>query len=139
MHVQVHQYAQPTEHKHPQGQPALLPALLEGVGAHLESPLEAVRLRGMRVGEAFARVMGQPLRFDELDGRREGDGEWEEEEYDSRSAGADDGGGGDPVEGDDEGEEEELQLYDLSDDEADLLPVARPTYLQRIVECASMR
>ena len=51
----------------------LLAGILEGVGAHLESALGAVQLEGMRVAEAFARVMGQPLAFEELNGKREED------------------------------------------------------------------
>lgn len=87
----------------------------------------------MRVGEAFARVMGQPLRFEELDGARATgeDGVVEE-------GGRGDGGDGDDPAAAEEGEGEEgeeLQPYDLSDDEADLLPVAPPKYLRRIVEC----
>ncbi len=100
---------------------------------HLESPLEAIRLQGMRVGEAFARVMGQPLRFEELDGKREGEPEQGKEEEEGGAAA---GGAGEGPEQQEEEEEEELQAYDLSDDEADLLPAAPPKYLRRVVECA---
>jgi hypothetical protein len=59
----------------------LVACVLEGVSTHLESALQPVRLEGMRVAEAFATVMGQPLRFDELDGLRE-----EEEEVGANAA-----------------------------------------------------
>ena len=38
----------------------MLPTLLRGVSAHLESPPREVRLRGMRVGRAFSEVLALP-------------------------------------------------------------------------------
>ncbi|KAK2080305.1 hypothetical protein QBZ16_000158 [Prototheca wickerhamii] len=38
----------------------MLPTLLRGVSAHLDSPLREVRLRGMRVGRAFSEVLALP-------------------------------------------------------------------------------
>ena len=123
-------------------------ALLEGVGAHLESALEAVRLQGMRVGEAFAQAMGQELRFDELDGRRDlwaagaepggrgGDAAAAKPAEDGAEEGTGDNGADADADagGEDDDDDDELQPYDLSDDEADLAPVAAPRYLRRLIE-----
>ncbi len=51
------------------GHPRLLPAILEGVGARLDSPLEAPRRQAMRVGRALSAVLSpdQPPLFGEED------------------------------------------------------------------------
>lgn len=122
--------------------------ILEGVSAHLESALEQVRLDGMRVAESFAQVIGQSLKFDELEGKRymldpedklgEREGVQEAPSGDrkeEKSASTVSHG----YEGIDEVHSEEdgdlLQPCDLSDDDLDLAPVASPRYLGRILEC----
>lgn len=57
--------------KKKKGTEELIENLVSGVSTHLASPIEEVRKMGMRVGEAFAKIMGKDLRFEELDGERD--------------------------------------------------------------------
>ena len=117
--------------------------ILEGVSAHLESSLEEVRLDGMRVAEAFAQVMGQPLKFDELQGKRyviDPDVTLAVTTVEPQD-GLNDIVNRDKGEGDGRDDKEEdvdmLQPYDMSDDEIDLGSIAPARYLTRIIECKS--
>eukprot|EP00624_Nannochloropsis_granulata_P005283 evm.model.NODE_37385_length_20398_cov_24.877586.3 len=96
----------------------------------------------MRVGESFAVVMGQELRFDELNGRRdeeeEGREEGEEGEVVSaKEEGEEEEGREDGKEGEEEGDL--LEPLDLSDDEADLAATPPPRYLRRFLDSLRLR
>lgn len=51
----------------------LVANILEGVTARLHSTIDSIRTDGMQVGERLAKRLGQELRFDELNSRRQGD------------------------------------------------------------------
>jgi hypothetical protein len=69
--ISIHRLPRPS-----QGDAQLVGHVVEGVGSYLESAIGGVRLLGMRVGEAFAAVMGTDLRFEELNGLRCGGRGW---------------------------------------------------------------
>ncbi|CAM9293840.1 unnamed protein product [Discosporangium mesarthrocarpum] len=56
--------------------PEALMLLVRGVGSHLQVTGRPARLRGMRVGEAMSDVIGQTLRFNELDSERDTASSW---------------------------------------------------------------
>lgn len=120
--------------------------LVQGVTNRLESSNALVRRQGMRVAELLAPLLGQKLRFSELDQNREGN-VIEEQVVDHKKRSEmisednrlsnveassqiqeelkDDGDDDDSV-----WSEGDLVPYDLEDDEDDLAAVKRPRYLR---------
>lgn len=112
--------------------------IVDGVTPRLESSQSLIRQNGMRVAEALATVLGQDLSFDEL---REGESHQtnpavasEEKEANNENSDKvqqvenDDDDGDDSIW--DDRDDEDFQPYGLDDDEDDLRPTPRPTYLR---------
>ena len=59
----------------------VLQELIQGVTNRLKVSEESVRIDGMQIGERIAPILGQSLKFDELDGLRDED--VDDEEFDT--------------------------------------------------------
>lgn len=101
--------------------------LLQGVSERLKSSIKSVRLDGMRVGVALAKVQGQELKFSEL-----------EEEENKPQVEEDSPILPDVVEVTRVNQEskavEEPARFDLEDDQEDLLNVPKPLYLSECLD-----
>lgn len=111
--------------------------IVQGVTLRLESSNLSIRKQGMRVAELLAPILGQTLRFAELDGVREVSDEpvddrtkHDESLLEGQRLSA-------PVQNDMNDDDdnsvwsqEDLTPYDLNDDEDDLAAVKQPRYLR---------